>query len=62
MREVRPLSNLGILSVRSVKCVILPAVIANKNIFLTKEVIKNEISLLLSKETMEKANTYIDQR
>ena len=37
---------------KSIKRVTLPAVFANKNIFLTNEIIKNEIPMLVSKETM----------
>ena len=38
----------------------IPAVIAGQNMLLTIEVIENDIPLLLSKDTMKKANTYID--
>ena len=34
--------------------------IAGQNVLLATEVIENDIPLLLSKDTMKKANTYID--
>ena len=45
---------------KSIERVTLPAVIAYKNVFLATEVIKNKIPMLLIKETMKSANTYID--
>ena len=38
----------------------IPAVRAGQNMLLTIEVIENDIPLLLSKDAMKKANTYID--
>ena len=46
-------------SFKSVKYVTLPTFIASKNILLTMEVIENDISLLLSKDAMKKAKTYV---
>ena len=45
---------------KSIKRVFLPAFIANKNVLLSTEVIENDIPLLLSKEAIKKAKTYID--
>ena len=44
----------------SIKRITIPVVIAGQNVLLTTEVIENDIPLLLSKDTMKKANTYID--
>ena len=44
----------------SIEWITIPVVIAGQNVLLTTEVIENEIPLLLSKDTMKKANTYID--
>ena len=38
----------------------IPAVRAGQNMLLTIEVIENDTPLLLSKDAMKKANTYID--
>ena len=38
----------------------LPTFVTNKNVLLSTEVIENDIPLLLSKEAMKKAKTYID--
>ena len=38
----------------------IPVVTAGQNMLLTTEIIENDIPLLLSKDTMKKANTYID--
>ena len=35
-------------------------VIAGQNVLLTTEVIENDLPLVFSKDTMKKANTYID--
>ena len=45
---------------KSIKRVILPTFIANKNVLLSTEVIENDIPLLLSKKAIKKAKTYID--
>ena len=45
---------------KSIKHVILPTFIADKNVLLSTEVIENDIPLLLSKEAMKKTKTYID--
>ena len=45
---------------KSIKCVTLPTFIANKNVLLSIEVIENDFPLLLSKNAMKKAKTYID--
>ena len=45
---------------KSIKRVFLPTFIANKNVLLSTEVIENDIPLLLSKEAIKKAKTYID--
>ena len=45
---------------KSIKHVILPTFIADKNVLLSTEVIENDIPLLLSKEAMKKVKTYID--
>ena len=47
-------------SFKSVKHVTLPTFIACKNILLTMEVIENDFSLLLSKDGMTKAKTYVN--
>ena len=44
----------------SIKRITIPVVIAGQHVLLTTEVIENDIPLLLSKDTMKKANTYID--
>ena len=45
---------------KSIKRVILPTFVANKNVLLSTEVVENDIPFLLSKEAMKKAKTYID--
>ena len=44
----------------SIKWITIPVVIAGQNVLLITEKIENDIPLLLSKDTMKKANTYID--
>ena len=44
----------------SIEWITIPAVIAVQNVFLTTKIIENDISVLLSKDTVRKANTYID--
>ena len=45
---------------KSIKHVTLPTFIVNNNVLLSTEVIENDIPLLLSKNGMKKAKTYID--
>ena len=44
----------------STERITIPVVIAGQNVLLTPTIIENDILLLLSKDTMKKANTYID--
>ena len=44
---------------KSIQRVTLPTFTANKNVLLTTEVIENDTPLLLSKDAMKKAKTYI---
>ena len=44
----------------SIERITIPVVIVVQNVFLTTEAIENDISVLLSKDTMKKTITYID--